>query len=49
MTIQCTQGTFDTKVVKVILGSFGAFPIFDLISQKWLVVEQNGVKFGPQG
>ena len=37
-------------MVKVILGSLGAFPIFDnLVSCKWLVVERNGVKFGPQG
>ena len=37
-------------MVKVILGSFGAFPIIDnLISRKWLVVERNGVKFGPRG
>ena len=28
VSIQCTQGTFDTSVIKVILGSFGAFPIF---------------------
>ncbi len=28
MTIQCIQGTFDTLVIKVILGSFSAFPIF---------------------
>ncbi len=48
--VQCTQGTFDTKVVKVILGSLGAFPIFDKpVSRKWLVVERNGVKFGPLG
>ncbi len=25
VSIQCTQGTFDTSVIKVILGSFGAF------------------------
>ncbi len=28
VSIQCTQGTFDTEVVKVILGSFGVFLIF---------------------
>ncbi len=28
VSIQCTQGTFDTYVVKVILGSFGVFLIF---------------------
>ncbi len=48
--IQCTQGTFDTSVIKVILGSLGAFPIFEKpVSRKRLVVERNGVKFGPQG
>ncbi len=25
VSIQCTEGTFDTSVIKVILGSFGAF------------------------
>ena len=25
MNVQCTQGTSDTAVIKVILGSFGAF------------------------
>ncbi len=50
MSVQCTQGTYDTSVMKVILGSVGAFPIFDsLVSFKWLVVERNRVKFGPQG
>ncbi len=35
---------------KVILGSLGAFPIFDnLVPWKWMVVEWNGVKFGPKG
>ncbi len=29
VSIQCIQGTFDTQVVKIILGSLGAFPIFD--------------------
>ena len=48
-SIQCTQGTFDTSVLKVILGSFGAFPIFEKpVSRKRLVVERKGVKFGPQ-
>ncbi len=27
--VVCIQGTFDTSVVKVNLGSLGAFPIFD--------------------
>ncbi len=37
-------------MVKVILGSFGAFPIFDnRVSRKRLVVERNGEKFGPRG
>ena len=50
MSIQCTQGTFDTYVVRVIMGTFGAFPICDkFVSRKWLVVEQNGVNFGPWG
>ncbi len=32
------------------LGSFGAFLIFDdLVSQKRLVVERKGTKFGPLG
>ncbi len=35
---------------KFSLGSFGAFSIFDnLVSQKRLVVERNGPKFGPHG
>ncbi len=25
VSVQCRQGTFDTSVIKVILGSFGAF------------------------
>ncbi len=37
---------------KFSLGSFGAFLIFaDLLrvlSQKWLIIERNGAKFGPQ-
>ena len=50
MSIQCTQGTFDNSVIKVIVGSFGAFPIFDKpVSRKRLVVERKGVKFGPRG
>ncbi len=37
-------------MVKVILGSLGALPIFDnLVPCRWLVVERNGVKFGPGG
>ena len=32
------------------MGLFDAFPIFyNLISRKWLVVEQHGLKFGPRG
>ncbi len=35
VSIQCTQGTFDTSVIKVILGSFGVFLIFkNLVSRK---------------
>ncbi len=29
VSIQCTQGAFDTLVIKAILGSFGVFPIFE--------------------
>ncbi len=37
-------------MLKVIWGSFGAFPIFDsIVSRKRLVIEQNGVKFGSRG
>ena len=40
------QGT--AKCFKLSLGSFSAFPIFsNLVSQKRLVVEQNGPKLGP--
>ncbi len=28
VSIQCVPGTFDSKVLNVITGSFGAFPIF---------------------
>ncbi len=50
VSIQCAQGTFETSVLKVILGSFGAFPIFEKpVSRKWLSVERNGVKFVPRG
>ena len=35
------------------LGSFGGFPIFGdvvhVVSQKWLITEQNGPTFGHQG
>ena len=44
VNIQCIQGTFDSSVVKVIVWSFGAFPIFGkLVSRKRLVVERNQV------
>ncbi len=47
VSIQCTQGTFDTSLIKVILGSFGAFRFLTKsVSRKWLVVERNGFKFG---
>ncbi len=50
VSIQCTQGTFDTYVLNVILGSLGAFSFFDKpASRKSLVGERNGVKFGPRG
>ncbi len=46
----CIQSTFGRLVSKVILMSFGAFPIFsNLISQKRLVVENNAPKIGPRG
>ncbi len=38
------KNTFDSY--KVILRSFGVFPIFDSFRfSKWLVVEQNGLKW----
>ncbi len=38
--MHCIQDTFDSSMVRVILGSFGAFPIFgSLVSRKRLVVE----------
>ena len=51
---KCILGTFDSKVSKVILRSFGAFPIFPIfsnrvLSQKQMSVEQNGPKFGFRG
>ena len=47
VSVQCTQGTFDNSVIKVVLGSFGAFPIFEKpVSRKRLVIERNTVKFG---
>ena len=50
VSLQCTQGTFDTSVIKVVLGPFGAFPIFKIsVSRKSLVVERNRVKCGPRG
>ncbi len=49
-SIQCTQGTIGTLMIKVILGSFGAFPIFEKpVSRKWLLVGRNGVKFWASG
>ncbi len=40
VSIQCTQCTFDTSVIKVILGSFGVFLIFKyLVSRKRQVLE----------
>ena len=47
VSVQCTQGTLDTSVIKVFLGSFGAFLIFEKpVSRKRLVIEWNGVKIG---
>ena len=44
------SGTFDSYVIKFSLLSFGAFPIFDnLVTPKRLVVEPNGLNFGPRG
>ncbi len=35
VSIQCTQGTFDTSVLNVILGSFGVVLIFkNIVSRK---------------
>ncbi len=46
---QCIQVTFDSYVVKVILGSLGSFPIFDkIVSHKWVFLKRNGAKFGPR-
>ncbi len=42
-------GTFGLVGFKVILGSFGALVSKLPVSQKWLVVEQNGLKFGTRG
>ena len=39
-------GTYDLVVFKGILESFGAFVSKWPVSRKWLVIEQNGVKFG---
>ncbi len=48
-SIQWIQGTFD-KVVKVILGSFAALPIFDnLVSRKRLVVSESDSNLGLEG
>ena len=42
MSIQCIQGTFDSKVLKVILGPFDAYPIFsNLVSRKRKVLEPH--------
>ena len=46
-SIQCILGNFDRLTGS--LRSVGAFPIFDrLVSRKWLVIQQNGRKYGPQ-
>ena len=39
-------GAFDLVGYKVILGSFSALVSKWSVSQKWLAVEQNGVKLG---
>ena len=40
----------ELSVIKVILGSFGAFPIFEKpVSRKRLVIEPNEVKLGLGG
>ncbi len=42
--------TYQTSEILYILGSLGAFPIFNnFVSRKWLVVQRNGVKFEPGG
>ena len=40
MSIQCIEDTFDSEVLKVILGSFGAFPTFDIIVSRKRLVEE---------
>ncbi len=40
------MGTFDIVVFRVILGSLGALVSKWHVTQKPLVVEQNGLKFG---
>ena len=40
--------TFDLIVLKVILGSFGAFVSWPL-TRKWLAIERNGAKFHTKG
>ncbi len=46
VSIQCIQGSADSQVPKVMLASFGAFPIFDKLVSRKTVVKQNEVKFG---
>ncbi len=43
------MGTFDLLVFKVILRSFGALVSKWPVTQKWLAVEQNGLKLGLTG
>ncbi len=44
--VTCIWSTFDLLVFKVILGSFGP-PISKwCVTEKWLAIEWNGVKFG---
>ena len=53
VSIRCLYSTFDCEVFNFSLGPFGAFLIFanliHVVSRKWLIVERNGPKFGPQG
>ncbi len=45
VSMQCIQGPFHSKVVKVSLGTFGAFPIFDsLVSRKRLLIERDSLR-----
>ncbi len=44
MSVQCTQGTFDTLVIKVILESFGAFRFLTSLYLENGWTERNGLR-----